>query len=92
VAPRRKADPSRWFPWKVLATHGYGVWCDPPYPVPPPGLDTDTLLAAFGYDLSAPDAARAAFVRRFIPQQTTADIDEAGRALLHCLVQRSGSR
>lgn len=92
VAPRRKADPSRWFPWKVLATHGYGVWCDPPYPVPPPGLDTDTLLAAFGYDLSAPDAARAAFVRRFVPQQTTADIDEAGRALLHCLVQRSRSR
>ena len=30
VAPRRKVDPSRWFPWTVLAEHGFSVWCEPP--------------------------------------------------------------
>ena len=31
VAPRRKTDPSRYFPWRVLADHGFGLWCDPPF-------------------------------------------------------------
>lgn len=92
VAPRRKADPSRWFPWKLLAAHGYGLWCDPPYPPAPAALDTGSLLAALGYEIADPAAARAAFVRRFVPQQTAAEMDEEGRALLHCLVLLRGGR
>ena len=53
VAPGRKVDPSRWFPWQGLAGHGFGLWCEPPYPPAPPDLDSATLLAAFGYDVAA---------------------------------------
>lgn len=86
VAPQRKADPSRWFPWKRLAGHGFGVWCDPPYPVPLPDLDAATLLSAFGYDVSDPAVAVAAFKRRFLPHDGLEELTEEGRALLYCLV------
>ena len=31
IAPGRKVDPSRYFPWRRLAQQGFGSWCDPPY-------------------------------------------------------------
>ena len=92
IAPRRKTDPSRWFPWQRLAKYGFGVWCDPPYPVPPPGLDSATLLGAFGYDVSDPAAASAAFKRHFLPHEATAEMTEEARALLYCLVLRKAAR
>lgn len=88
VAPRRKADPSRWFPWKRLADHGFGVWCEPPYPPVPAGLETVTLLGALGYDVSHPAAASAAFKRRFLPHQAEEEMSEEARALLYCLLLR----
>lgn len=88
VAPRRKADPSRWFPWKRLADHGFGVWCEPPYPAVPAGLDTVILLGAFGYDVSHPAAASAAFKRRFLPHEAEEEMSEEARALLYCLLLR----
>ena len=91
VAPRRKADPSRWFPWKRLADHGYGLWCEPPYAPAPPEVDTTVLLAALGYDVSDPAAASAAFQRRFMPHQSAMEIGEAGRALLYCLLHKARS-
>jgi N-acetylmuramoyl-L-alanine amidase len=88
VAPRRKADPSRWFPWQRLAGVGFGVWCEPPYPVAPAELDTVTLLGAFGYDISDPAAASAAFKRHFLPHEAPEEMTEDARALLYCLVSR----
>lgn len=88
IAPRRKADPSRWFPWKKLAAHGFGLWCEPPYSLPPAGLDTATLLNAFGYDVSDPGAAVAAFKRRFLPHEGLEEMTEEGRAFLYCLILR----
>ncbi len=88
VAPRRKSDPSRWFPWQRLAAYGFGVWCDPPYPVAPPELDSVALLGAFGYDISDPAAASAAFKRHFLPHEATVEMTEEVRGLLYCLVLR----
>ena len=88
VAPRRKVDPSRWFPWKVLAEHGFSVWCDPPYEPAPPEIETTLLLSAFGYDVSDSAAASAAFQRRFMPHRAEGELGEEGRALLYCLVQK----
>jgi len=85
VAPGRKTDPSRWFPWKRLADAGYGVWCDAP---PAPSAETDgaLLLAAFGYDISSLDAAIAAFKRHFVPEDATRSLTGRDRALLSCLI------
>lgn len=86
VAPRRKTDPSRQFPWERLAGHGFGLWCEAPYPPAPPGFDSATLLNAFGYDVSDPGAAITAFKRHFVPNDTSQEMMERDRALLYCLV------
>lgn len=88
VAPGRKTDPGREFPWKRLADRGFGLWCEPPYPGAPPGLDSATLLAAFGYDVANLDAAIAAFKRHFAPREELRAMTEEDRARLYCLVLR----
>ncbi len=88
VAPGRKVDPGAAFPWKRLAESGFGVWCDPPYPPVPAGLDTATMLAALGYDAANLEAAVAAFKRRFVPGGNEREITADDRARLWCLLGR----
>lgn len=86
VAPGRKVDPSRLFPWQRLAQQGFGLWCDPPYPAVPAGLDTRVLLQALGYGVWNLDAAVAAFKRRFVPDDASPQVTEKDRSILYCLV------
>lgn len=91
VAPGRKVDPSAFFPWRRLAQNGFGVWCEPPYPSVPPGIDTALLLQAFGYSVWNFDAAAAAFKRRFAPDDPNPRMTEKDRSILYCLVQQQQS-
>jgi len=86
IAPTRRADPGRAFPWKRLAGRGFGLWCEPPYPKVPNDADTALLLTALGYDTRDLDAAIAAFKRHFAPGDLTIEITEENRGLLLCLV------
>ena len=87
VAPRRKPDPGRYFPWERLAARGFGVWCAPPFPVPPVD-DGITLLAAFGYDVADPAAAISAFKLHFAPDDDSPQLTERDRAVLSCLLSK----
>jgi len=86
VAPGRKVDPSRFFPWRRLAQAGFGHWCDAPPSAPPAGFDAALGLRALGYDMSQPVAVRAAFRRHFLGREGEAELDGAEQALLHCLL------
>jgi N-acetylmuramoyl-L-alanine amidase len=86
VAPGRKVDPSHFFPWRRLAAHGFGLWCEPPYPAVPDALDTETMLQAFGYNVWNVDAAAAAFKRRFAPDDPSPQMTEGDRSMLYCLL------
>lgn len=92
VAPRRKVDPSRYFPWKTLAGKGFGLWCDAPFSQLPPSLDAtfDAALAlrALGYDTGELAAAVRAFKLHFLPDDTRPELDERSRALLYCLYRK----
>jgi N-acetylmuramoyl-L-alanine amidase len=103
VAPGRKVDPSRHFPWALLARHGFGVWCDPPPTLPAPvgvvpddragsgedgAPDDALLLQALGYDVSDPGAAARAF-RRHFRQDEGGSLSPEDRELLACLVERA---
>lgn len=85
IAPRRKIDPSRHFPWHRLAKEGFGLWCDQPVPAPP-SFDALLGLRAFGYDTSDVEAAVLAFRRHFAGVDGPAELDEADRAMLSCLL------
>ncbi len=92
VAPRRKVDPGRLFPWQRLAARGFGVWCEPPYAPAPPGTDGGVLLAAFGYDVADPAAAVSAFKTHFAPAGDANALTEEDRALLHCLAAKKQAK
>ncbi|MCC6472797.1 MAG: N-acetylmuramoyl-L-alanine amidase [Burkholderiales bacterium] len=87
IAPGRKVDPGVNFPWKLLAAHGFGPWCDPPFDPAPAGLDAGTLLGALGYDVSDYEAAVGAFKRRFAGTESR-QMDEEDRSRLYCLLLR----
>lgn len=86
VAPGRKVDPSRWFPWRRLAQAGFGLWCDTPPTGLPAGFDAALGLRALGYDMTQPAATRAAFRRHFLGSEGEAELDSAEQALLYCLL------
>ena len=88
IAPTRKVDPSRLFPWQRLASHGFGLWCETPPPEAPPGFDAMLGLQALGYDVTAPAAARQAFRRHFTGSDANAELTVGEQALLHCLLRK----
>ncbi|MDR1854183.1 MAG: N-acetylmuramoyl-L-alanine amidase [Azoarcus sp.] len=87
VAPGRKTDPSALFPWRRLSQAGFGLWCDPPYPPPPPDFSPARALAVIGYDVSDPFRAIDAFKLHFAPGEGK-DLSPEGEAMLYCLEQQ----
>ena len=85
IAPRRKVDPSRHFPWQRLARAGFGLWCDNPPPAPA-GFDAHLGLRAFGYDTSDLPAAKQAFRRHFAGEDGAEELTPADQAMLYCLL------
>ena len=61
MAPTRKVDPGRWFPWKQLADAGFGRWPADTTREPPPGFDPMLALRLLGYATDDPGAALRAF-------------------------------
>jgi N-acetylmuramoyl-L-alanine amidase len=86
VAPGRKVDPSRYFPWQRLATEGFGLWCHQQAATLLPDLSGPVLaLQAIGYDVANPEAALAAFRRHFLGIDTRGEANDVERQLLQCL-------
>ena len=90
LAPARKQDPSRFFPWRQLAEAGFGVWPRDADGAPPEGFDAWHALATFGYPLEDRAAAVAAFHRRFRGRDDLPpDLDQEDARILHSLLQQS---
>ena len=90
LAPSRKQDPSRFFPWERLAQAGFGVWPRDIDGVPPAGFDAWQALATFGYPLDDRDAAVGAFHRRFRGRDDLlAVLDTEDARILYSLQQQA---
>ena len=97
IAPRRKVDPSVLFPWKRLAEHGFGLWCEPEAQAATPATEgaasSAMLLQAIGYDVTDLPAAIGAFRRHFMAGKLSdvgtkaADtaLSAAESSVAHCL-------
>jgi hypothetical protein len=88
VAPRRKTDPSHFFPWQRLAGQGFGLWCAAPDDAAPPYAPTALLLRAIGYNTTDLPAAVLAFRRHyfanpsFIATDAEMDADELRKQII----------
>lgn len=69
IAPQRKPDPGKAFPWKELAQNGLGLWYKTKDADKAAADDVAELLKTIGYDTSDINAALCAFCRRFYPSK-----------------------
>lgn len=91
IAPMRKADPGKAFPWQYLSRYGLGKWFDLKDSQKIVTDDVSLMLSEIGYDITDLEAARYAFCRHFIggcvpksdvfylinhPCETAFDLDE----------------
>lgn len=86
IAPTRKNDPSRFFPWKKLADAGFGYWYDPSNLKDPPA-DFNALLAlrVIGYDIRNQGAAIKAFKLHFIQNDVSTTLTDYDKKVLYNL-------
>lgn len=90
IAPVRKNDPSRLFPWQQLAEKGFGLWYDDTTNISVPQYFNDLqALRIIGYDIRDTSAAVMAFKRHFIPQDTLPGFSENDRKILWSLQQKN---
>jgi N-acetylmuramoyl-L-alanine amidase len=88
IAPTRKVDPSRFFPWKQLAENNFGLWYGDTAATK---LTTDfkpiDALRIIGYDVKDSTAAIRAFRLHFM-QDTTTVLDEPAQKILFSLYKQ----
>jgi N-acetylmuramoyl-L-alanine amidase len=88
IAPGRKVDPNRYFPWQTLAQNGFGLWYDTTATLVPDHFDTLRALRIIGYDVSHPDAAIQSFKIHFVQQDSAKTLSDADVKILCDLAQK----
>lgn len=86
VAPGRKVDPNRHFPWQQLAENGYGYWYDTTTVTVPVEFNALHALRIIGYDIKKPESAIQSFKIHFVSSDTTNVITEADKKILVALM------
>ncbi len=86
IAPTRKNDPSKYFPWKKLAGAGFGYWYDSFNMITPPE-DFNALLAlrVIGYDTRNQSSAIKAFKLHYIQNDTSPTLSDYDKKVLYNL-------
>jgi len=87
VAPGRKVDPNRYFPWETLSEKGYGLWFDTTCVETPDNFDTLQALRIIGYDIKNPQAAVQSFKLHFVQSDSTSGLTIPDKKILYDLSQ-----
>ncbi len=84
IAPGRKSDPSKYFPWKRLADSGFGYWYDT-YNLQTPTADFNALLAlrVIGFDINNQANAIKAFKLHYIQNDTSTSLTDYDKKVLY---------
>ncbi len=88
IAPSRKNDPNKYFPWKMLADYGFGNWYDTTLDTVPANFNSVQAMRLIGYDTRDSTAALIAFKRHFTPQDSTRMVTDSSRMILNNLVKK----
>lgn len=89
IAPTRKVDPNVYFPWKLLADNGFGIWYDTTGVVVPPVFNTLENLRLIGYNVADTIAAIEAFKRHFLQLDSSKIITDEDKKVLYILAKKS---
>ena len=89
IAPTRKSDPGKQFPWQDLSKKGFGLWWDDTTNVQiPDNFDYLMALRIIGYDISAPASAVAAFKRHFMQDNSGGSMNAVVRKVIYTLYRK----
>ncbi len=87
IAPTRKNDPSILFPWKTLASNGFGQWYEEIQDTIPANFNHLQALKIIGYDIRDTTAAIRSFKRHFM-HDSTKIINDADKLVLNSLMKK----
>jgi N-acetylmuramoyl-L-alanine amidase len=76
IAPSRKTDPSKFFPWKLLAVNSFGIWPDDVLEPAPANFNIEQALRIIGYNTKNLNSAIAAFKLHYIQTEVDNILDE----------------
>ena len=88
IAPSRKVDPNRFFPWQQLAANGFGNWYDTVNVRQPENFNALQALRIIGYDIKDSIAAIKAFKLHFVQQDSLAVITDADKKIIYDLYKK----
>lgn len=88
IAPGRKVDPNKTFPWQQLAQKGYGAWYDTTNVQVPEYFDPMLALRVIGYDTRKPEYAFGSFRLHFLPNDTSRNFTDTDKKILWSLMNR----
>jgi N-acetylmuramoyl-L-alanine amidase len=88
IAPGRKVDPNKYFPWERLAKQGFGLWYDTTGVTVPDTFDAIQALRLVGYDIKKPEAAIQSFKLHFVSSDSTKVITDDDKKILVDLIKK----
>jgi N-acetylmuramoyl-L-alanine amidase len=88
IAPGRKADPNKYFPWQKLAENGFGFWYDTTGVQVHSDFDELGALRMIGYDIKNPEAAIQSFKLHFVQNDSTKVISDDEKKILVDLIKK----
>jgi N-acetylmuramoyl-L-alanine amidase len=88
IAPGRKVDPNRNFPWQRLSEQGFGYWYDTTNVQVPPDFNTLHALRIIGYDIKNESQAIQSFKLHFVQEDSSKAITDADKKILIDLVKK----
>ncbi|MBL7702404.1 MAG: N-acetylmuramoyl-L-alanine amidase [Ferruginibacter sp.] len=89
IAPKRKVDPNKYFPWQQLAGNGFGYWYgDTAKVILPEHFNAIQALRIIGYDTRDTVAAIRAFKLHFVQQDSLPRLTDGDRKIIYDLYKK----
>ncbi len=88
IAPGRKVDPNKYFPWQKLSQNGFGLWYDTTNVKVPVDFNATQALRIIGYDIKNEKNAIQSFKLHFVQNDSTKTINEGDKKILYDLIKK----